>query len=447
MNGQFDFLVIGDDEPSLAAAAAAAKAHARVALLTSADRKKRAAAASPAIANFVWRRLDLQDYDLTLEPVSARVTLLKEGAPVATYANARETAEGLAEKGSPDHLLWRDFVEDMTLLAGAPPYAPAGYEKPGAPDIKAFAALLADPARLEQAARLFGSCGDILDDYFSDERLRSHLAAHALGAGGRGDREAGSAQALAEFLDADSWRVRAPKGGVALRAVLEQVCQDMGVETTHKKPVDVVANGKFSQVSFDGDDKIKVKHLFFATPAAARQWGVSDGRSAQGSGMLSEGAHADFTVRFKLNDTIEAPLNDPGAIFQVIDDGGDIQAARNAALQGRLCDEMPVEFEFTSNGEVIARSAYLPAAFFEDGEWRAWTGQDRQAAASIIKDRLSSRMPGFASLIRRTETELSAPPSGASPFVNCSRIIIQPHRHNAISAAVKLIDQVMAGDD
>ncbi len=435
MNGQFDFLVIGDDEPSLAAAAAAAKAHARVALLTTGDRKKRASPASPAIANFVWRRLDLQDYDLTLEPVSARVTLLKEGAPVATYASARETADSLAEKGSPDHLLWRDFIEEMTVLGAAPVYAPKGYDKPGAPGVKAFAALLSDPAHLEQAARLFGSCAGILDDYFSDDRLRAHLSAHALAAGGRGDREAGSAQALTAFLDPDSWRVRAPKGGAALRAVLEQVCQDAGVETTQKKPVDAAANGKFTNITFDGDDKIKVKHIFFATPASARQWGVG------------EGAHADFTVRFKLNDKVDAPLGDDDAIFQVIDDGADIQAARDAALQGKLCDRMPVEFEFTGNGEVIARSAYLPAAFFEDGEWRAWTGQDRQAAASIIRERLSSRMPGFATHIRRTETELSAPPSGVSPFAHCGRVIIQPHRHNAISAAVKLIDQVVAGDD
>lgn len=441
MNGQFDFLVIGDDEPSLAAAAAAAKAHARVVLLVPAERKKRSSSASPSIANFVWRRLDLQDYDLTLEPVSARVTLLKEGAPIATYANARDTADALSEAGSPDHLLWRDFLEDMTVLADAPPYAPSGYEKPGTPGIKAFAALLSDPALLEKTARLFGSCADILDDYFSDDRLRTHLAAHALGAAGRGDREAGSAQTLTEFLDPDAWRVRAPKNGPGLRAVLEQVCKDAGVETTQKKPMETAVNGKYAQVSFDSDDKIRVKHIFFATPAAASAWGVA------GNGALGQGAHADFTVRFRLSDTIEPPLGDMNAIFQIVDKSDDIQAARDSAQQGRLYDQMPVEFEFASNGEVIARSGYLPAAFYEDGEWRGWTGQDRQAAASIIKERLASRIPGFASLISRTDTELSAPPASSSPFANCGRVIVQPHRHNAISAAVKLIDQVMAGDD
>ncbi|WP_375205599.1 hypothetical protein [Hyphococcus sp.] len=446
MNGQFDFLVVGDDEPSLAAAAAAAKAGARIALLSSAERKKRAAAASPAIANFVWRRLDLQDYDLTLEPVSARITLLKEGAPVATYASARETSDALAQSGSPDHLLWRDFLEEMTALAAPPPYAPAGYANSCPPNIKAFAALLSDPAKLERAARVFGTSSDLLGDYFADERLRAHLSAHALAPGGWGDKEAGSARALMEFADPDAWRVRASGRDVALRAVLEQVCQDAGVETTHKKPVEALVNGKFAHVAFDDDEKIKVRHLFFATPSAAQQWGVGSG-SGNARGALGQGAHAEFTVRFKLSDGAEPPLGDPGAIFQIIDDKGDIQAARDAAIQGRLCDRLPVEFEFSGKGEVIARSAYFPAAFYEDGEWRGWTGQDRQAAASIIKERLSSRMPGFASLIRRAETELSAPPAGASPFAECGRVIVQPHRHNAISAAVRLIDQVMAGDD
>ena len=108
---------------------------------------------------------------------------------------------------------------------------------------------------------------------------------------------------------------------------------------------------------------------------------------------------------------------------------------------------MPVEFEFAPNGELIARSSYLPAAFYEDGEWRGWTGQDRQAAAAIMRERLASRMPGFANYIRRSEAEVSAPPAGPSPFAGCDRVVIQPRRHDAIGAAVKLIDRVMAGDE
>ena len=57
------------------------------------------------------------------------------------------------------------------------------------------------------------------------------------------------------------------------------------------------------------------------------------------------------------------------------------------------------------------------------------------------------RMPGLSAYIRRTETDLTAPPVSVSPFANCPRVIVQPRSHDAISAAVKLIDRVMAAHD
>jgi phytoene dehydrogenase-like protein len=366
--------------------------------------------------------------------------LFKEGASFATYANARATTDALAEQDSADHLLWRDFIEDMAALAADHPYGPAGTTR--APAVKAFAAMLSDAGALEKSARLFGPCADILEDYFTDPRVKAHLAAHALSGTGRGEREAGSAEMLTEFLDEDAWRVRTPKDSPALRAVLEQACQDAGVVITTEKPVEVSQTGKIVTISFGGEDKIKVKHVFFATPGAASLAGASDSQ-----GALGQSAHAEFTMRFRLADGAEKPSGGANAIFQIIDDRGDLQAARDAAVQGKLYDNLPIEFEYASNGELIARSSLLPAAFFEAGEWRGWTGQDRQAVAAIIKERLSSRIPDFASHIRRTETELSAPPSGKSLFSACDRVIVQPHRHNAVSAAVKLIDQVMAGNE
>jgi hypothetical protein len=144
---------------------------------------------------------------------------------------------------------------------------------------------------------------------------------------------------------------------------------------------------------------------------------------------------------------MDPPGGDAKALFQVIDAGADLQEARDAAVAGRLFDRLPVEFEFTPAGEIVARSSYLPAAFYEDGEWRGWTGQDRQAVATIVRERLASRMPGLAARIRRTEADVAAPSSAASPFAGCERVTVQPRRHDAVSAAVKLIDQVMAADE
>ena len=441
MNAQCDILVIGDDEASLAAAAAAAKAGARVCLLRAGERKKRPAATAPAIPNFVWRRLDLQDYDLTLEPVSARVTLFGEGAPLATYANPRATSAALAESGVADHLLWSDFLEEASALPGDD-YLSASYFNAAAPGGRALAALLGDSAGLARAARLFGPCADMLDDYFSDARLKAHVAAHALANAGFGDREAGSATALAESYSEDAWRVRTPKDAAALRAVLEKVRQDVGVETLAGKVTEISApSGKFIVVSVGAEDKIRTRRIFFATPEAALAAGALNGAS------LGRADCATFTIRFKLSEPVDPPGGDDKALFQVIDSGADLQEARDAAVAGRLFDRLPVEFEFTPNGEIVARSSYLPAAFYEDGEWRGWTGQDRQAAASIVKERLASRLPGFSSRVRRTESDIAAPPTAASPFAGCARVTVQPRRHDSVSAAVKLIDQVIAGDD
>lgn len=447
MNGQFDFLVIGGDEASLAAAAAAARAGARIALSRPAERKKRAPAASPAIPNFVWRRLDLHDYDLTLEPVSARVTLFADGEAMTTHQTARQTADRLASENISDHFLWRDFVKEMTSLADDGYFTRAILKgrKPGA---KSLAAMLGDPDALDRAARLFGSCRPLLDDFFSEARLKTHIAAHALAASGLGDEETGSAAALPELFDEDAWRVRTPKEGPSLRAVLEQVCQDAGVEFAPDKIISVVGHGaKAANIEFSGEAFVKAAHIFFATPDAALVAGIGKGHGDGARGGLDNAGRAQFRVRFRLADGAEPPAADRKAIFQIVDKASDLQEARDAAVQGRLFERLPVEFEFAPNGEVIARSAYLPAAFYEEGEWRGWTGQDRQAVSAIIKERLSSRMPGFASLIRRMETEVVAPSHGVSPFDGCDRVIIQPRRHNAISAAVKLIDEVMASGE
>jgi phytoene dehydrogenase-like protein len=442
MNGQYDFLVIGDDEASLAAAAAAAKAGALVAVQRPFERKKRSPAASAAVPNFVWRRLDLQDYDLTLEPVSARVTLLKEGGPVATYQGARQTAEALEAAGGHDYTVWRDFLDEIAAL-GEDQYLTRALYDGETPAGREFAALLADPQLLSKAARLFGPCADLLDDYFADPKLKLHVAAHALSLAGAGPRETGTASCLSEYATEDAWRVRTPKDGPSLRIVLERVCHDAGVAFTPEKVVEIApASGKTAAVALANDDKLRVSHIFFATPEAAAAAGAVNCRNGFGYA-----GHAVFSMRFRLADGIEPPGGDRKALYQIVDGAEDVQKARDAAVEGRLYDKMPVEFEFAPNGELIARSSYLPAAFYEDGEWRGWTGQDRQAAAAIMRERLASRMPGFANYIRRSEAEVSAPPAGPSPFAGCDRVVIQPRRHDAIGAAVKLIDRVMAGDE
>ena len=62
-------------------------------------------------------------------------------------------------------------------------------------------------------------------------------------------------------------------------------------------------------------------------------------------------------------------------------------------------------------------------------------------------DRLASRIDGLRDKIRREELTLIEPPAFAeNPFADARNVTVQPKRHNAIAAAVALIDEVLADD-
>lgn len=439
MTALFDVLVIGGDEASLCAAACGAKTGAHIGLVRL--EKKRGVSSSGAIANIpnsVWRRLDLQNYGFALEPVSARITLFGEGAHVTTFPGARETKNALTEAGLEDGALWEDFIEDISRLDddGLIVSTASGAFVEGA---KRLADLLGNPKALDRVGRLSGSCLALLGDYFNDSRLKDHVAAHALAPMGYGGMESGSARALIEYLDEDAWRVRPVNNKGPLCEILETVCAHAGVELfTSPGGAAFSDRGKNKEVRLDGDKKLKTRSIFFATPDAAIKAGAGKGSSGGGT--------ATAVLQLKLEKGGDTPdAEDKKAIFQIIDSWGDLQTASDAAAAGRLPENLPVEFEFDDHGGLIARSAYCPAAFYEDGEWRGWTGQDRQAAEARIRARLSQRLPGLAPLIRKSKIEITGAQTGAGA-VDCDDLIIQPHRHNAVSAAVKLMEKVIAGD-
>ena len=230
MTAHFDFLIVGDDEASLCAAACAQKAGAKVAIARSSkSRKKQTAGAMPNVPNFIWRRLDLQDFGLTLDKVSARVTLFETGEPVVTLARVRDTTAALADAGIGDYTLWRDFVADTAALGDAEfiNSASSGAPNDGAASL---ANMLGDRSALHCASVLSGSCEALLDDCFEDVRLKNHIAAHALAPSGLGGEESGSAFVLTDYFDDDAWRVRSSGEGKSLHNILVEVCERAGVK-------------------------------------------------------------------------------------------------------------------------------------------------------------------------------------------------------------------------
>ena len=460
MAALFDVLIIGDDEASFCAAACAAKGGARIALARPRTAEKDTiekplndGAATAAVPNFIWRRLDLHEFGVSLEPVSARVTLLEDGQTVATYASERETAEKLLADGIDDGELWSDFVKDTAALktngalhghiSGA---APGKKQMNGGGAAGWITELLNDPSATRQAMQLTATCRSLLEDYFVDERLRNHVAAHALSATGLGGEEPGSAFALSEYVEDDAWRMRNAADAKSLRNALLAACDKLGVVSFFgaPKPADE-ENQKYQEV-FIGDEAIRARYVFFASPSAA----VAAGAARIGGGAALRGPQsASAVMRITMNKAMNVGKHDSDALFQIIDDADDLQTARDDAAIGRLPDKLPVEFEFAPNGDLIARTAYCPAAFYEDGEWRSWSSQDLQAVETRMRARLVNRLPDLAESIANTRIEINGAQSETSNWRtdrNIDRVIIQPHAHGAMSAAVKLIDKVIAGE-
>ncbi len=444
MIAAYDLLVVGGDEASLCAAACAARSGARVGLLRSRREAKKSADASIcAVPNFVWRRLDLQDFGIKLEPVSARVTLMSEDQSVATYASARATDDALAGNGSEDHLLWQSFVGDMAQLKQASSAANGSASpKNGANVVTAF---LEDRRQLSALGQLSGSCTDLLDDYFSDSKLKTHVAAHALGGAGLGGREFGTASVLPEFVSEGAWRARVSEGHSPIRATLGTICEESGVTMIEGALLSVSAEGgKYKMVEISGGETLKTRIVFFASPDAAVLAGIETPFVS-----MPAGRSATAIMRFKLKKPIEPPAADETAMFQIVDSIHELQEARDCAVNGQLPDPLPVEFEFADNGDLIAQTKYCPKAFKEENEWRDWTGQDRQIVAARILKRLTSRMPEITNAIKKSKITLLGADDGensARAIAPSDLILVQPSRHNVIGAAVQMIDKVLGHD-
>ncbi|MEM8935271.1 MAG: hypothetical protein AAGC77_02555 [Pseudomonadota bacterium] len=447
MTSSFDLIVIGDDEAALCAAACAGQAGARAAIIRTQDKgAPQLGNPSPSCArvpNFVWRRLNLNAYGLHLDPVSARITLFADGGAISTGVEPRATAFTLADEAPSDSALWSSFVDDLRVLSEADLLTGAATSAVlNGADLPAR--LYEDPRALGAVRTLSGSCAAILDDYFEHDPLKLHVAAHALGASGLGGEEPGSALTLTELFEEDAWRVRAPASGPSVKNALIASCRAEGVSIIDDDLMSISKRrSKYHLVETSADEAIKSRFVMFATPEAAAQQGVIDASSP-----LSAPGAAVAVLRLKMRKPIKAPNGDDRAVFQIVGDAAELQSARDAVVDGRLPDQLPLAFEFCDNGDIIARTSYCPARFRMDGEWRAWTGQDRQAASARMTERLSKRLRNLSENVAASEIEIfgEGDPNSRASISPLSDVIVQPQRHNAISAAVKLVDRILSLD-
>ena len=440
----FDIAIIGSGEAALCAAGAAARSGAATALVQSKSVRRSSTASICNIPNFVWRRLDLHEYGLSLTPVSARITLLENGATVTTHDGESKTENALEAAQSKDSLIWSDFLTEMRSLDDALDINGADMSgvKVGHRLRRSFLSCLDGGedqlAALEQHTMNVVS---LLDDFLEDDALKAHLVAHALAPSGLGGGEAGSVAGLSEFMSEEAWRVRAENGAKGVFQALEDVCKNSGV-TIFDSAFKGVTNGsgKNQLIQLADGETIKAKALLFAAPDAA----LAAGFRAPLSPMAGHGG-AQAQLRIQLKSPMEPPEGNRHAIFQILDKASDLQAANDAAVNGLLPENLPIEFEFADNGDLLARTSYCPRAFKEEDGWREWTGQDRQAVTRLMTNQLSSRLGGLSDNIKKTSIKIMGPLSLDTPVKTdrAESIYIQPNAHNAVASAVRLVDRVL----
>ncbi|MEO0983256.1 MAG: hypothetical protein AAFX03_11455 [Pseudomonadota bacterium] len=429
MTAGFDVLVIGEDAPGYCAAAIAAAGGASVGVARPARRLPPASPSTACAPNALWRRLRLDEYGLDLEPVSARITLFKDKA-ARSLETTDETVAALEAANDPCAEIWPAFADDMRVLAGETEEGVGALALPTAAPLGV----------LQAAARLAGPAVDLVDDYLNGGDLSAHVSAHGLAPGGWGGREAMSAVTLSGLFCENSWRARPAKGAPSLAAVLRKAADAEGAQRIDRVALDASAEGaKSNIVSLKSGDAISARHIFFASPAAAIAAGVK----------LDAGAapfnSARASLRLRLRSGVEAPAGDKRALFQIVDGADDLATAREAALSGEITEQMPVRFEFSENGDILAETTYAPARLNDGETWRAWTGQDRQLIEKIMIDRLADRLPGLREALVKADLHLAlAPPVGEGRFAGARNLWVQTRRHDEIAAAAALMDKVLA---
>ena len=433
----YDVCVIGDDAASRFAAAAASRSGANVALVPLAREKTPPRVSISEIPNALWRRLDLHDFGLKIEPASARVSLMGDDNSCTTYRDQQETEDYFLTSGLDPEFMWADLLDEMAALA---PMADL-LSMDEAPIHALFSTNLATQSDILRSTQ---SCNDLIAEFFNASPLSTHICAHALSTTGLGGSEPGSAISVCDFLDETTWPARIGGGVDALDEALKEACEKYNVKTLQGPVVRVVNGpGKSMTLELAGELLIKTSRIFFADPVMAEHAGY-----AVSFGPTEAVNAAEGVLRLKLKKKISPKVADRQAVFEVVDDIKELVGAREKALMGTLSERVPLTFEFAEDGALIARTRYVPSRLHDDEGWRDWTGQDRQILKKAMIDRLCEALPELKENIRASDLYLEGTTTNddSAPINDARHVYLQRKRHNAIAAAVALMDKALSDE-
>jgi phytoene dehydrogenase-like protein len=435
----YDLAVIGAEPAGLAAAACAARGGASVALIRAGERGKRAGS-TPGVPDFVWRRLNLEEAGLDAEPVSACVSLFADGATVTTYPDARRTADALAVAAPGDHHLWADFAAELRARWRESAEIAFASAAAGGDARQPLLAALAKPEGAAAARRLAGSTLGMLNDYFSSDRLKTHLASLSLAPFGLGGDEPGSSLGLAAIAEGAAWRVRARGRSAGLAEALAEAARAAGVAMPEGRLAEVAPpTGKSRVFALEGGEIVEARRAMAASLETAARAGV-EVAPAYAPLARRDGASADIRIKFRK--APPAPAAGKDAVYFLADTLGAFAEARDAALEGRIAEDMPISFEFVRD-EIVVRAPYCPASLRSDGEEREWTAQDRQSFGAMILRRLEPHLKGAAA-VKSVEVRIS--PAAAAPGDGAAQgLAAPPPGLDPIGAAARLALELVSG--
>lgn len=422
----FDLSIVGNDAAAylLAAYAGACGAKTVLVLDETIPLKFQSALVAP-IPNKIWRALDLQKTGIRAEPVSGTTTLLPDGDDFSVPGKLSPVQPAIADIDEQDARNYADFSLDMRECADR--------SKTHETDIAALMQSLSVQAR---------SANDVLSDYFNCDIVKTHFAAASLMATAKGAEAPGSAALLLSYFSEDAGLMRLASNAGDWRKILAERCDALGVVTVNSKKS--MALGGFSQkgraLTIEGEDIALVRAIVFSSPASAAIAGVVD---CLEEADLYQSDLATAIVRYRLRKPVNDRLKDPNAVYQIIDRSYDLQAAEDAARLGRLFEDLPVTVEILPGGDILARSSYCPKKFFEDGELRDWSGQDRQAVTKLITNRLKSRIDGLDEMLERTQSHVDVVQS-QDEKKDCRGLHVVPDVHHKIAEGVRILDSVLA---
>ncbi|MEZ5895004.1 MAG: hypothetical protein R3C51_01265 [Parvularculaceae bacterium] len=374
----YDLAIIGADAAGhTAAALAAVLGKSAVVIHTGDETPDYLSFCEPA--NFLWRMLDLHEFDLDLQPVASQRTLgvLDDASGVAgvSFREIAQMTEFLHSAHPVDAELWPDFLREVSdRRHHLAPVQSAG-KKPGAVVIGAAGRLAVDE---------YASFNALIDDYFADESLKTHLVNSIAARFALAGDEAGGVQAAYGAFGAWPLAIASAR---ALATALEKKCESADVAFIHGPVSDCApSRGGAASLSFANDERVRVKRVFASSRAVAAVGGFAVA-GAPSPLDRRRGLRASFHLRYE-----DPPMvgDDAPGVRYFIGAGRDGAArARDAMLEGRLTDDAPMMFEIDGN-DIYVTAAFCPARICEDDAMREWTGQDRQALGRQVAERISA---------------------------------------------------------